>query len=105
MAIVKEETKMEYSTKKVASLKYWRFPNGIVYILRCENADKSTTYFTFLNTPYKMTFIDSTYVPFYMVSEMIEYVYLNEMLKNFLGGLYKHQVFKNQESIKKVKFF
>ena len=73
---IKNETNITYEAKFVEEMKYWAFPKGVLYLLFHKKGSE-WTYLTFLNTPYKMSFIGSRKVPYYLTSHNIDYLYLN----------------------------
>lgn len=85
-----------YAPSTVKELKFWTFPEGQLYLLRCENSNKSSISFAMLNYSSTLTLIDSTYVPNYISTVDLDYVYINEYLKKLLSSLYRMDIIHSQ---------
>lgn len=89
----------------VLELKYWQFPQGQLYLLRCENSNKSSTYFALLNSSGTLSLVGQTLIPHYISSVDLDYVYLNAWLKRFLHGVYSIDFIHSQAWLNSVIFF
>ena len=103
---VVELSQMDYTLESVVELKYWSFPNSTLYLLRCENSNKSSTYFSLLNSS-EFILMGHNYVPRIVSNIPVEYQLANFILRQFLMRTVdtKNLMFSTYESIHQINFF